>query len=98
MYQKFIITDDGVMRFGDVYLHRDLLEPGEDVSNGGGLWLLDEPSRSIILYGRSFEYGGPDFTALRKIDWNGVGGRIWPLFYYPHWPSRDTAERVFAHP
>ncbi len=30
MYQKFIITQDGVLRFGHVYLHRDLFSFGEE--------------------------------------------------------------------
>ena len=29
MYQKFIINQDGVLKFGRVYLHRDLLSQGE---------------------------------------------------------------------
>lgn len=35
MYQKFIITQDGELRFGHVYLHRDLLHPGESCPYGG---------------------------------------------------------------
>lgn len=48
MYSKFIITDDGVLRFGCVAQHRDLLEWGEECSNGGGFWNLDE-SRGVLL-------------------------------------------------
>ena len=48
MYRKFIITDDGVLRFGRVAQHRDLLEWGEECSNGGGFWNLDE-SRGVLL-------------------------------------------------
>ncbi len=29
MFQKFIINREGVLRFGHVYLHRDMLAPGE---------------------------------------------------------------------
>ena len=42
MYQKFIITQDGELRFGHVYLHRDLLHPGESCPYGGGIWKVDE--------------------------------------------------------
>lgn len=98
MYQKFIITDEGSLRFGVVYQHRELLDPGEDASNGGGLWLLDEERRCILLYGRSFDFGGPDFTNLKKIEWGSLHGRIWPLFYLPCWPSLDPMEPVYAHP
>lgn len=29
MFQKFIINRDGVLKFGRVYLRRDMLSPGE---------------------------------------------------------------------
>ena len=29
MFQKFIINREGVLKFGHVYLHRDMLAPGE---------------------------------------------------------------------
>ena len=41
MYQKFIINQDGVLKFGHVYQHRDLLHWGEDCPYGGGLWKKD---------------------------------------------------------
>ena len=74
MYNKFIISQSGQLRFGHVYLHREMLEIGED--------------------GRSFDFGGPDFTRLRSIDWTGVGGRPLPLFFLPHWPSEDMLEPI----
>lgn len=40
MFQKFIINRDGVLKFGHVYLHRDMLVPGEQCTYGGGLWKL----------------------------------------------------------
>ena len=42
MYQKFIITQDGVLRFGNVYQHCELLKWGETCPYGGGLWKRDE--------------------------------------------------------
>ena len=42
MFQKFIINRDGVLKFGRVYLHRDMLSPGEQCTYGGGLWKIDE--------------------------------------------------------
>lgn len=50
MFQKFIINRDGVLKFGHVYLHRDMLAPGEQCTYGGGLWKLmkaGEPSFSM---------------------------------------------------
>ena len=48
MYQKFIITQDGELRFGHVYLHRDLLHPGESCPYGGGVWKVDEARHAIL--------------------------------------------------
>lgn len=61
MFQKFIINRDGVLKFGRVYLHRDMLSPGEQCTYGGGLWKIDEGRGAIVLYGRSFDFGPPDF-------------------------------------
>jgi len=98
MYQKFIISESGELRFGNVYLHRDLLNFGEDTCWGGGLWKIDHRRAAIVLYGRSFDFGGPDFSRVRVIDWTGVGGQPHPLLYLPHWPNEDYVEPVFANP
>lgn len=37
MYQKFIINQNGTLKFGHVYLHKDLLGFGEKCCYGGGL-------------------------------------------------------------
>ena len=96
MYQKFIINQDGVLKFGRVYMHRDLLDWHEDCPYGGGLWKIDEGRRAILLYGRSFDFGVPDFSGLKRIDWSHLGGTPRPLFYLPHWPNEDVLEPVFA--
>lgn len=98
MYQKFIISEDGELRFGHVYLHRDLLNIGEDTCYGGGLWKIDHARCAILLYGRSFDFGGPDFNYVRRIDWTGVGGKPLPLFFLPHWPNEDQLEAVMVNP
>ena len=72
MFQKFIINREGVLRFGHVYLHRDMLAPG-----------------AIVLYGRSFDFGPPDFDYVKQIDWSGLGGTPRPLLYLPHWPNEE---------
>ena len=95
MYQKFIITRDGVLRFGHVYLHRDLLAFGEECV-GGGLWKIDESRGAILLYGRSFDFGSPDFGYVHCIEWSGIGGKPVPLFYLPHWPEEDGLEPIYA--
>ena len=83
MFPKFIINQDGVLKFGHVYLHRELLNYNEQCPYGGGLWKIDEGRRAILLYGRSFDFGTPDFSHVHRIDWSGIGGNPLPLFYLP---------------
>ena len=97
MYQKFIINQDGVLKFGHVYLHRDLLSSGERCPFGGGLWKIDEGRRAILLYGRSFDFGIPDFTQVQRIEWSGIGRPPLPLFYVPHWPDEDLLIPVYTY-
>ena len=94
MYQKFIINQDGVLKFGHVYLHRDLLEAGERCPYGGGLWKADECRGALLLYGRLFDFGRPDFRFLRRVDWSGAGGVERPLFFLPQWPNEDWLEPI----
>lgn len=89
MYQKFIINQDGVLKFGRVYQHRDLLSWNEECPYGGGLWKIDDGRGAILLYGRSFAFGPPDFRALKRIDWSELGGQPRPLFYLPRWPNEE---------
>ena len=89
MFQKFIINREGVLKFGHVYLHRDMLAPGEQCTYGGGLWKIDEGRRAIVLYGRSFDFGPPDFDFVKQIDWTDLGGTPRPLLYLPHWPNEE---------
>lgn len=96
MYQKFIINQDGVLKFGHVYLHKDLLGAGEQCLYGGGLWKIDESRRAVLLYGRSFDFGSPDFERVYRIEWAGIGGKPMPLFFLPHWPEEDLLIPVYA--
>ena len=98
MYQKFIINQEGVLKFGHVYLHRELLAPGEDCPYGGGVWKIDESRGAIILYGRSFDFGKPDFYKLRRIDWSGLGGKVRPLIYQPRWPDDSLEVPITVYP
>lgn len=98
MYQKFIITGEGVLRFGNVYQHRELLQRGEECPYGGGLWKVDEARRAILLYGRSFAFGPPSFEQVRRIEWGGLGGSPHPLFYLPRWPSEENLIPVYSNP
>lgn len=91
MYQKFIINQNGVLKFGNVYLHRELLNRGERCPFGGGLWKV------IVLYGRSFDFGRPDFDFLKGVDWSFLGGKEHPLLFLPHWPDESIVEPVLIN-
>ena len=91
MYRKFIITDDGTLRFGIVYQHRELLQMGESCPYGGGLWELDRERGAILLYGRSFAFGAPCFEAVRYIDWESAGVEPCQLL---HVQSKDMLQPV----
>jgi hypothetical protein len=90
MYQKFIITGDGELRFGNVYHHRNLLHWDETCPHGGGLWRVDEERGIVVLYGRSFEFGVPSIEEIRYVDWDGIDGKERQLFYQPHWPYDEA--------
>ena len=94
--QKFIITNDGELRFGHVDYHRELIPWGEDDCLGGGFWRINAGGQSIDLYGRSFDFGPADFDRVHSIDWTGIGGRPVPLFFYPHYPDPDDALPIYA--
>ena len=94
MYQKFIINQDGVLKFGNVYLHKDLLSHREKCIYGGGLWKIDHSRNAILLYGRSFDFGPPDFSYVKRIDWSGVGGTPQSLLYLPQWPDETIVQPI----
>ena len=98
MYQKFIINHDGVLRFGTVYLHRDLLDKGESCPFGGGLWRIDHARQAVLLFGRSFDFGSPSFEHVRRIDWSGLGGSPHTLLHAPHWPNESVLTPIYALP
>lgn len=95
--QKFVITSDGELRFGDVHLHKDLLPWGDDECYGGGFWRIATGGMSIELYGRSYDFGPADFDRLRRVDWTGVGGRPVPLIFYPNYPDADGAMPILVN-
>lgn len=63
-HPKFIITNRGYLRLDIVYLHRDLLMPHEDCL-GGGFYEYDYVENKLMLSGKSFDYGYPQWS---KID------------------------------
>lgn len=63
MAQKFIITRRGIMRLGNVRMHKDLLHPG-DMCMGGGFWRFDPISMRLALSGASYDFGAPMWEYL----------------------------------
>lgn len=98
MYRKFIITGDAILRFGIVYQHNELLACHEHGDGGGGLWKYDPLRDAILLYGRSFEFGPPNFNNLRHIDRTGLDCKPCGLLYLPQWPDESVAVPVNFHP
>jgi len=93
--RKFIITEDGTLRFGDVSLHRDLIPMGDDTCHGGGFWQIDNQRGIVILSGRSFDFGAPEFSYLRRVDrTEGPGLLGYPIFYLREFAGEEILEPV----
>ena len=65
-HPKFIITSGGHLRLGMVTLHRDLLLPHEDCL-GGGFYEFDYASNRLLLSGKSFDYGYPQWSKVNVL-------------------------------
>ncbi len=48
------------------------------------------------MFGRSFDFGAPDFDYVRRIEWSGIGGKPVPLFFVPNWPDEDMLLPIYA--
>lgn len=65
--QKFIVTSDGLFKFGNVSMHRDLLAPGEHCI-GGGMYEFDYASARMLLYGKSYDFGRPKWADIDLLE------------------------------
>lgn len=93
--RKFIISQEGELIFGDVNLHMDLLPPGDDTCHGGGFWQIDNHRGVVILSGRSFDFGAPEFSFLRRINKDTVPGCLgFPIFYRREFCGQEILEPV----
>ncbi len=61
--QKFIVTSDGRLKYGDVNMHKDLLDKDE-ACIGGGMYQFDYINRRLLLEGKSYDYGRPKWAYL----------------------------------
>lgn len=64
--QKFIITDKGVFKYGNVRMHRDLLAAGESCI-GGGFYEFDYISNRLLLSGQSYDFGRPQWSRIDTL-------------------------------
>ena len=86
-YPKFIITKDGHFRLGMVNLHEHLLKPG-DYCVGGGYYQFDYASNRLLLEGKSFDFGPPqwDMIDVLKVP---AAYRGMQIVYQNHGGTRD---------
>lgn len=63
---KFIVTSDGRFRFGDVRLHKQLLQPGEECI-GGGMYEFDYTGSRMLLWGESYDFGRVKWSWLETL-------------------------------
>lgn len=95
MYNKFIITQGGELKFGNVFLHRELLPKGDDTCHGGGLWKVDNQNGRVILFGRSFDFGLPDFEYVTWVNRCVPPGSLgYPMFYQRTFADEEILEPI----
>ena len=93
--RKFIITQSGTLEFGDVTYHRDLIPEGEDTCHGGGFWKIDNQTGRILLHGRSFDFGAPEFSCLRSINRSEFPASLgYPIFYQREFCGQEILEPI----
>lgn len=61
--QKFIVTGDGVLKYGNVRMHKDLLADS-DTCIGGGFYEFDYVENCLHLSGRSYDFGKPKWSFI----------------------------------
>ena len=82
--QKFIVTNEGVLRLGTVKQHCELVKPGE-ICIGGGYYELNYIGHQMLLSGSSSRYGEPVWEQLERLT---VSGYYQGLFItYTSWDS-----------
>lgn len=65
--QKFIISKEGELILGNVEFHFELL--GKNYATGcwgGGFWRVDKESKTLILTGKSTDFGPPKWEYFKE--------------------------------
>lgn len=87
--QKFIVTGEGKLKFGDVTMHKDLLDRGETCI-GGGVYEFDHVGGRMLLSGKSYDFG--------RVKWSFVDELLIPeslsgmSIFYEDIPIEEFAE------
>lgn len=64
--QKFIVTSEGILKFGDVTMHKNLLGAGETCI-GGGVYEFDYVAGRMLLSGKSYDFGRVKWSLVDKL-------------------------------
>ncbi|MBO4634746.1 MAG: hypothetical protein J5669_05185 [Bacteroidales bacterium] len=91
MHPKFILVSSpdqpmvGTFVYGLVYQHKDLVK-GYVRVHGGGWYYKDDIKKQMSLYGRSGDYGEPQFCFLDRIP---AELRGYTFTYMEDWGSEE---------
>lgn len=65
--QKFIISKEGELILGNVEFHFELLGKNYSIGCwGGGFWRVDKESKTLILAGKSTDFGPPKWEYFKE--------------------------------
>lgn len=94
--RKFILvikhddnTRTGILRFGDVAWHKDLLCPKE-YCLGGGSWTLDPENKTLELYDMSGDFGMPKFEYADQLAFPDEFKEYNIWYRYPFYMNKEN--------
>lgn len=87
--QKFIVTGEGKLKFGNVTMHKDLLCWGETCI-GGGVYEFDYVGNRMLLSGKSYDFGRVKWSMVDELKLpSGLRGLS---IYYEGIPIEEFAQ------
>ncbi len=90
--QKFIVTSEGRFKFGDVIMHKDLLDAGETCI-GGGEYEFDHIGGRMLLSGKSYDFGRVKWSLIDKL--KIPSGLCGLSIFYEDIPIEEFAETIY---